>query len=579
MSQDALSTVAMTRTSRRLRQAGNATGKFITAILVIGLMLLGIWLAARDLFGGKDEAGDSATTTQQQAAQGETATGEAPEPIEPVTGTPSLERAAAYQPKNGVIDVDISEYAGYAGLVVANGGLAANPDSFFAKNYGFQVRLTLSEEEGWSKLNNGRIAASVTTADVLAVLGRQFEISVPAQIGYSRGADMVVVDAGIASINQLKGKVLAASQFNESEFFIRYLASEAGVPVKVLRDLDGRPGDGELGLVFYDDAFIACDAYQHELGRSQPRLNGCVGWSPRTDEVVEASGGRAKSLVSNRNLLIIADLLLVNRGFATAHPDMVKGLVHGLLEGNAQLRQQPAPHLATVAKAFGWTEAEAREELGKVHLSNLPENRAFFGGTIDAAGSFNGIFQSSVLAYGSLIKNPADPARFVDSSHLDALAKEGKYADQAIAIAPIRSGDSRISLEGDALLSKDIRFFFEPNSAVLDRDAEQNVGYLDTIKNFLQVSPGSVVLLRGHVDNARVAEFQRDGGQPLLRNMALQAMALSRQRAEAVRDALLKRHPKIEPARIELVGRGWEEPAGTDSELNRRVEVQWFTLE
>ncbi|WP_454828019.1 hypothetical protein [Pseudoxanthomonas wuyuanensis] len=34
-----------------------------------------------------------------------------------------------------------------------------------------------------------------------------------------------------------------------------------------------------------------------------------------------------------------------------------------------------------------------------------------------------------------------------------------------------------------------------------------------------------------------------------------------------------------EADRIELVGRGWEEPAGTDSKLNRRVEVQWFTLE
>jgi NitT/TauT family transport system substrate-binding protein len=30
---------------------------------------------------------------------------------------------------------------------------------------------------------------------------------------------------------------------------------------------------------------------------------------------------------------------------------------------------------------------------------------------------------------------------------------------------------------------------------------------------------------------------------------------------------------------VETVGRGWEEPLGTDSDQNRRVEVQWFTLE
>jgi len=87
------------------------------------------------------------------------------------------------------------------------------------------------------------------------------------------------------------------------------------------------------------------------------------------------------------------------------------------------------------------------------------------------------------------------------------------------------------------------------------------------------------VLLRGHVDNARVAEFERDGGKALVRSMALKAMELSKQRAQAVRDALLARYPNIAPDRIELVGRGWEEPAGPDSNLNRRVEVQWFTLE
>ena len=559
----------------RASQRGNASGKLVTTLLVFALLAFGGWLVFRDL--GKSGKKDADGKPVAESSEGPS--GEAPDPIEPVTGQPRLDAAAAYVAKDNIVDVDISEYAGYAGLIAANGGLAPNPDSFFAKNYGFQVRLTLSEEEGWSKLNNGRVAASVTTADTLAVIGRQFEVVVPAQIGFSRGADQVVVDAGIASINQLKGKTLAASQFNESEFFIRYLASEAGVPVKVLRDLDGRPGPGELGLVFYEDAFVACDAYEHELARSAPRLNGCVGWSPRTDEVVAASGNKAKTLVSNRNLLIVADLLLVNKGFAQARPEWVKGLVHGLLEGNRLVRDQPATQLAVIAKAFKWSEADTREELAKVHLSNLPENLAFFEGTIDSAGSFQGIYQSSVLAYGNLIRNPADPARFVDSAALNALKKAGLYADQTIAIAPIRSGNGQVSLEGDALLSKDIRFFFQPNSAILDKAAPANAGYLETIKNFLQVSPGSVVLLRGHVDAGRKAEFEQQGGQELVRSMSLKAMELSRQRAQAVRDALLERYPKIDAKRIELVGRGWEEPAGTDSDLNRRVEVQWFTLE
>ena len=153
-----------------------------------------------------------------------------------------------------------------------------------------------------------------------------------------------------------------------------------------------------------------------------------------------------------------------------------------------------------------------------------------------------------------------------------------RFKGQSISIAPIRTS-GKVALEGDALLSKDIRFFFEPNSAVLDKDAKANQDYLDTIRKFLQVSPGSIVLLRGHVDNAMVADFERQGGASLVRSMALKSMELSRQRAQAVKDALMVRHPGIKEDRIELVGRGWEEPVSQDSEQNRRVEVQWFTLE
>lgn len=554
------------------RSGGSPAGILLTILLGLAVAGLGVWLYLRN--AAEPPPATPGAATPQVVADA----GEAPTPIEPLAASPTLDQPAAYVPKDGVVEIDLSEYAGYGGLIVANGGLEPNPDSFFAKQYGFKVKFTVSEEESWSKLNNGRFAAAATTTDVLAVLGRQFDVVVPAQIGFSRGADMVVVDRGIPSVNQLAGKTLAASQFNESDFFIRYLAQEAGLPVRVLRDLDTTPGPGEIGLVFYEDAFTACDAYAAELEAATPRLNGCVGWTPSTDEVIEGSQGKAKLLVSNRNLLVIADILTVNKGFADANPKMVRGLVDGLLEGNRLLRDTPDQHLGIVAKAFGWTEVETRDELSRVHLANLPENLAFFSGTIDAAGSFSGIYQASVLAYGSLIRNPVDGERFLDLSDLKALESEGRFAGQVVAIAPIRT-TSRQSLEGDPLLSKDVRFFFEPNSSTLDAESKQNLDYLDQIKSFLQVSPGSMILLRGHVDNARIDEFRRDGGDELVRKMALKAMELSRERAEAVRVALLKRNPGIDPKRLEIVGRGWEEPAAPNSDMNRRVEVQWFTLE
>ena len=214
-----------------------------------------------------------------------------------------------------------------------------------------------------------------------------------------------------------------------------------------------------------------------------------------------------------------------------------------------------------VAKAFKWSEADARDELAHVHLSNAPENRAFFAGTIDSAGSFGGIFQSSVLAYGSVIKNPADPARFVDSSFLDAIAKRSPFSEQKIAIAPdshLDAGGARrrsAAQQGHPLLLRAQLLEPRPQCAA-------EPGIPADHQAFPAGEPGSTVLLRGHVDNARVNEFRQSGGEQLVQSMALKAMELSRQRAMAVSEALLAKFPEIDKARVESVGRGWEEPTG-----------------
>jgi NitT/TauT family transport system substrate-binding protein len=491
---------------------------------------------------------------------------------------PRLQAPAAYEMKDKTIDVELSEYAGYAGLIVANGGMEPNENSLFYKRHGFKVRLTLSEEESWSALNSGRLAASATTADVLAVYGKQFQVVVPAQIGFSRGADGIVVRSNINRINDLKGKVLATAQFTEADFFIRYLAQEAGIAVHILADLKEKPNPDAVNLVYCADAFGAGDLFLRDVQAGRTRLAGCVTWAPKTTEVAEASEGKAKVLVTNRNLLIVADILIVNKGFAEANPDIVRGLVDGLLEGNRLVRSDPKPHLDLLARSFGWEKSEVAEELQKVHLSNLPENQAFFSGAIDAAGSFGGIYQSAIYAYGSnFIRNPQDAERFLDLKHLKALAESGVQQGEKVAIAPIRSPDAG-PVERDPLLSKDIRFFFQPNSAILDMENQDNIANLAAIKQMLQVSPGSSVLLRGHVDNSQIEKFRRDGGEALVRQMALKAMELSKQRAEEIKKHLRALHSLPED-RIVTVGRGWDEPAGTDPDANRRVEVQWFTLE
>ena len=552
-------------------------GRLISILMIAGLIAAGVYMIRG---GSGRSSGDGKSGPGGSTGSSKAPSGPAPEVQEAQMEVPSLDAAAPYTPKDNTLEIEISEYAGYAGLIAANGGLDASENSLFFKNHGFKVKLSVSEEESWGKLNSGKIAAGTTTADVVAVYGRQFQITVPAQIGYSRGADGLVVRNEIKKINDLKGKIIATGQFTEVDFFLRYLAQEAGLEVNMLGSLDATPASDRVNVVYTEEGFAAGDLFLDDVKSGRNKLAGCVTWEPKVSEVVRQAGGVAHVLTSNRNLLVIADILVVNKGFAQANPQMVAGLVQGLLEGNKMVRDNQDANVDVVAKAFKWTREQARGELLKVHLSNLPENLAFFSGAIDAAGSFGGIYQSAALAYGSdLVKDPPDPSRFVDLKALEGLQKAGLFKDQKIAIAPIRTGGSGGStVETNPLLSKDIRFMFEPNSADLDMQNQANMTNLESIKKLLQVSPGSTVLLRGHVDNALVEEFRRRGGEGYVRQQALRAIELSRKRAAEIKRLLVEKY-NVAPDRLDVVGRGWEEPAGSDSDKNRRVEVQWFTIE
>ena len=548
-----------------------AVGKLVSIVLIAGLIALGVYMVGfRPGGGGAD---DAATETP-----GSNGTPEAAEVAEVQVDVPKLSPPAAFQLKDNTVPIEISEYAGYAGLIAANGGLEPTENSVFFKQHGFKVRLTVSEDENWSELNEGKIGASVTTVDVLAAYGRQLHAVVPAQIGYSRGADALVVRADIKRINDLKGKIVATAQFTEVDFFIRYLAQEAGLGISTIASLDAAPNPDRINLVYTEEAFAAGDLFLAEVKSGKNRIAGCLTWEPKVSEVVEASGGKAHVLTTNRNLLIVADVLVVHRGLAEQNPQIVAGLVHGLMEGNRMVRDRQAEYLDVVGRAFKWSRDDTKAELASVHLSNLPENLAFFSGEIDEAGSFPGIYQSAVYAYGStLIKDPVDSDRFMDMKALQALDKGGLFKEQKVAISPIRTASTG-TLEVDPLLSKDIRFLFEPNSATLDVSNQENIRNLEAIRKLVQVSPGSTLLLRGHTDNALVARFRQQGGEAYVRTQALRAVELSKDRAAEIRKQLNERY-KIDNARIDIVGRGWEEPVSQDSEQNRRVEVQWFTLE
>ena len=81
---------------------------------------------------------------------------------------PQLPSPRPYTPQDNTIVVNLSDYAGYAGLITANGGLEPNDNSWFAKNGGFKLKITLSDEDSWADLQDGKFAATAPSAPYAA---------------------------------------------------------------------------------------------------------------------------------------------------------------------------------------------------------------------------------------------------------------------------------------------------------------------------------------------------------------------------------------------------------------------------
>src|SRR6185503_1390923 len=122
-------------------------GKIVLTVLILAVVGFGAWK-----WWDKLSQTPRSTKTRSATAEDKSAPAEL---VETQTEVPSLTPSAAYQPKDNIVDIELSEYAGYAGLIVANGGLEPSETSHFFKKHGFKVRITLSEDEDWSELNAG----------------------------------------------------------------------------------------------------------------------------------------------------------------------------------------------------------------------------------------------------------------------------------------------------------------------------------------------------------------------------------------------------------------------------------------
>src|SRR6187402_1364985 len=91
-----------------------ALGAIVSIILVAGLVALGVYMMM-----GRRGSASPADGTDASAPAGESAA----EVTEVQVEVPRLSSPGTVQITDNIVPIEISEYAGYAGLIAANGGL------------------------------------------------------------------------------------------------------------------------------------------------------------------------------------------------------------------------------------------------------------------------------------------------------------------------------------------------------------------------------------------------------------------------------------------------------------------------
>jgi outer membrane protein OmpA-like peptidoglycan-associated protein len=176
----------------------------------------------------------------------------------------------------------------------------------------------------------------------------------------------------------------------------------------------------------------------------------------------------------------------------------------------------------------------------------------------------------------------------MDFSVLQKLASEPKYANQKneydVQFAPTTAGS--IQAESDEILTKTVVIHFFPNSWDLKKMVtktedgvekqvlyDPNVGFVVEEVGKLAGQYGAArIVVEGHTDASMKGRVPKNLVQELSAN-----------RANAVKEAIIRQFSTLQPNQFAASGQGWDRPADPSDPMNhaknRRVEIKVYPAE
>jgi ABC-type nitrate/sulfonate/bicarbonate transport system substrate-binding protein len=498
------------------------------------------------------------------------------------------EENAEFHYENKTIPFPINVWGGWAPIVAANGGFEANDFSLFAQNHGFKLDIQVIEDpsDALTAFANGKTPILWGTVDMMALFSSELLLGprpkVFLQLDWSNGGDGIVVrQERVKTANDLRGKTVVLCPFSPSHYYLLTVLRAAGIDPK------------DVKLRYTKTAYQAAKAFLDDK-----TIDAVVTFSPDIYKLTEKFPQEMKLLSSTGDAKrLLADVFAVREDFAKAHPEVVEGLVAGILEGLAFTQKNPdavAGQLFEGFKKYGIASVEdTKAMMHDAHLTNYAENLAFFTDPRNPT-SFTRTYDDAVTLYRSFgaLKEAlpanviADPAPLKDAR----LAETWKASKDDYSAPPVISDAARKKLAEKKQKGSVVTMvvYFDAAKETYDESSDEVAKALEEVAKLAGRFSGAGVLIEGYTDpvgaGLTALEKRRGENRQVPKVIAAREKRLvefSSHRAEFVGKALAERYA-LSRDQFAVFGRGGEKPITTEESerwKNRRVEVTIIPVE
>ena len=568
---------------------GQPKPAFYAAVFIVILGLVGLALYRYGAIGSRNQTGQISGDELKQMQKG----AEAPDAsgittkkeynYVPATKLPEVKGISNYTPlTDRTVRFAINVWAGWAPIIYANNGLKAGKVWKTPTGKDFKVELVLIDDPiamrdafaagnvqiGWATLDMVPLFMEGLRKDS-RVMPRIYQ-----QVDWSNGGDGIVVRDTIKTMNDLRGKTVVLAQNSPSHYFLLNALINGGVQ------------PAEVNFKFTQDAFQAAAAFN-----ADKNLAGVVSWAPDIYNLEKVKGNKIIVTTATANKLI-ADVWFARADFAKDNPDIMEGIVRGIFDGMQDLKAQDAKQKVSKLMSAGYSipESDALGMLGDAHSTNYAENREFFLNQNNPT-NFERTWNTAYFLYKKINavtqQTPFD--QVMDFSIIQKLAGDQKYASQKneydIQFAPATAGS--VQGEKEEILTKTVVIHFFPNSWDLNKKVtrtgdngkeveelyDPNVAFVVEEVGKLAGQYGAArIVIEGHTDASMRGQVPKSLVQELSLN-----------RANSVKEALVRKFPTLQPNQFSTAGIGWDRPADDSDQANaaknRRVEVKVYPAE